>query len=307
MTFLDILRAKRTSGATAYLQFLLDNSKHENHVFAFFEGHDDPSFYYRSIVDYVKNPQIVHIYKCGNKKEVYATHSKIRRHDDVKNFTLFFVDKDLSDILGEQFPVDTNIYVTEYYSIESYIVTPEVVLSIIAETFHFHYQSDGIDYDIFRQKFEQELIRFHSLITPLMAWIIDVRTKGYHPNLDNIDLSRIFTFNDNLEVELINDIDYASIEATCKLPPNCTSIVEVNEISQKLLSSNPKTYVRGKYELWFIVKFLDKLISILGKFEKLKVKLRISEGTAIAYLSSKAHHPPSLTLFLSTNLSLHFT
>jgi len=304
MSFVDVLRTARTSAATVYQQFLIDNPKWFNHVFAFLEGHDDPSFYFRPLTEYLPNPKTLHFYKCGNKREVYATYEKISRRGDVQNITLFFVDKDLSDILMETYPESQNIYVTDYYSIENYVVEEYIVSASIIETFHLQYNSVNLDPNSLVSIFLRERVKFYEIMRPLMAWIIYCRRNGYQPQLDNIDLNRIFTWSNNVEIfQSPNMVNlYQHLEECCQIEIGTTDDNSVSLIEKEISLLEAKTYIRGKFELWFLVKFLDKLILALGRTEKLKVRTRISETTALSILGPRARVPLSLYNFIERNL-----
>src|SRR5216683_627388 len=118
MRFIDGLRNERESPTAAYHQFLLKASKFPGDVHAFFEGQDDVSFYTNFLHRFTSNSKGIHPYRCGNKRGVYEAHGKVhqmRRRERV----VFFVDKDLSDILNEDWEGSQDIYVTDSSSIEN--------------------------------------------------------------------------------------------------------------------------------------------------------------------------------------------
>ncbi|HEY0738661.1 MAG TPA: DUF4435 domain-containing protein [Herpetosiphonaceae bacterium] len=312
MSFLDTLRNARSSAATCYQQFVNDNPRFSNHVLAFFEGHDDPSFYYTFLRTYIDDPKKIHVYKCGNKNQVYTTYSKIVQRNDIQNIVLFFVDKDLSDILNEQYVVAPNIYVTEYYSIENYLVSEEMFVAVFVETFQFAYNSGLVDFMPFYIIFQRELKRFYGYLLPIMAWIIFLKRNGYRPTLNDIDLSQVFVFNEELVLEtresVKKDGEIAIIGRKCGVSNVVIPSASIDAIIAELTLLDPKKYIRGKFELWFFVKYIEKLIDIFGKMQhltgKVNVKTRISESTAVAFLGPRLRVPPSLDAFLSFNLPL---
>src|SRR5437016_2126039 len=159
MKFVEVLRHKRENYTSAYLQFILTKQKSPKEVHAFFEGHPDSSFYTNFLLRFISNPELLHSYKCGNKKGVYDAYQKIRANKMLNKKVVFFVDKDLSDVLDESYPVATNIYVTDYYSIENYLVTEDMLLRVWNELFRF--SNVEIDFRQTREKFQIELKRFY--------------------------------------------------------------------------------------------------------------------------------------------------
>lgn len=73
MLFIDGLRHERESPTVAYHQFLLKDSKFPRGIHAFFEGHDDLSFYtnflYKFILDTKK-----YIHTDVVTREAYTKH-----------------------------------------------------------------------------------------------------------------------------------------------------------------------------------------------------------------------------------------
>ena len=131
--FVDDLRRERETAATAFHYFLLDYSRAPQGVFAFFEGRDDASFYAGFIIRYVAEDRPYHSYNCGGKDAVYQAHAKIHAHGKVTAITLFFVDGDLSRLLDEKYPSSRSVYVTDFYSIENYLVAPAMIRRMFVE------------------------------------------------------------------------------------------------------------------------------------------------------------------------------
>jgi hypothetical protein len=126
MTFLDELKRARISPISVYHQFLLKNHSSPDGVHVFFEGDADFSFYTGFLHRFIPSSKRLFPYRCGSKANVYDTHSKVMSAPP-KGIVLFFVDKDFSDILNENYPAADNIYVTDYYSVENYVVTEDML------------------------------------------------------------------------------------------------------------------------------------------------------------------------------------
>ena len=152
MLRVEDLRRERENPRTAFLQFLL-NAKLPNIIHSFFEGQDDLSFYTNFINSFTQDPDKLHLtYICGDKEGVYKAYGLVMKANRPGTF-LFFVDKDLSDILNEKYLQATNIYVTEFYSIENYIVTEYMLRRIWAEILHF--TEIGVEFsEVYRNKFQ---------------------------------------------------------------------------------------------------------------------------------------------------------
>lgn len=313
MSFLDELRNARESAASAFALFLIDYPKYPDYVYAFFEGQDDPSFYNGFILQFLPDPSLLRIYKCGRKAEVYETHRRVMLRATADSKILFFVDKDLSDILDENHPVAGNIYVTDYYSIENFLVSEDMFRRVWFETFNFPVQHGTVDFEKFRAIFRRELERFYSLLLPIMAWTVYLERNGYSPLLSNIELSRIFYLNDDL---VLNRTDRAIEEGEITiLAQMCrtTSVIvrpdDIDSVMKELSTKDPKIYVRGKFELWFFIKFVSKLGQLLRASMpqvsgSITIRTEITESNAIVFLGPRLRIPSSLDEFLRRNLGM---
>lgn len=198
MTFLDELIHDRQSPIAVYHQFLLNNKPSIRCYHMFVEGDADYSFYTGFLLRFMSNTEYLFSYQCGGKANIYDTYQKVINVPS-HGVALFFVDKDFSDILHETYPIAENIYVTDFYSIENYLVSEDMLTRIWNELFHF--PKAMISIKSTQSKFRLELEHFYNVFLPLMAWIISLRRSGLKPNLNNINLSNIFFINDDLSLE----------------------------------------------------------------------------------------------------------
>ncbi len=317
MIDLDEFRNERESPASAYFQFLRNlKSRANNDIHAFFEGRDDRSFYMNFLYKF-SNSQNVYTYLCKNKKGVYETYGKtLKAH--YRAITLFFVDKDHSDILAEEREQAPNIYVTDVYSIENYLVSVYMLGRVWEELFRF---SGTMEFNSRHQaKFEEELKRFYEFTTPLMAWIICLKRQGKSPIVNNISISRFFNITKELTLEWKEDVQQVSnislLENLCKekTPEEALNDIKLI-IDHELLNLDPKSYIRGKLELQFFVKFINTLFDSLNhavsakdenkstKTPLVTTKTQLTEDNAVEILGPRARIPRSLEGFLQQHLS----
>jgi len=228
-----------------------------------------------------------------------------------QTIVLFFVDKDFSDFLSENYPKAGNIYVTDFYSIENYLVSEDMLIRVWNEIIRF--PNTSIDTSVIIQKFQVQLARFYNFVLPITAWIVYLRRKGIQPNINNVNFSRIFYFNEDLvigkkeEIGLRGEIE--RLERTCGVVTPKGFLSHLGSLTKEFVELEPKTYIRGKFELWFFVKFIEKLTSMLRATisdlgESIGMKTQISEDNAIEVLGPRLQIPPSLDRFLHENISL---
>ena len=258
----------------------------------------------------MSNTEYLFSYQCGGKANIYDTYQKVINVPS-HGVALFFVDKDFSDILHETYPIAENIYVTDFYSIENYLVSEDMLTRIWNELFHF--PKAMISIKSTQSKFRLELEHFYNVFLPLMAWIISLRRSGLKPNLNNINLSNIFFINDDLSLEKrgeASNIDEIEIlEKMCGVTTTQECRSNIDSIAQELANLVPKMYIRGKFEMWFFVKFTEKLTRMLQRAisdrgGKMGVKTQITEGNAIEVLGPRLQIPLSLEKFLHQNMDV---
>src|SRR5690349_18681648 len=119
MSFIDTLRSARSSRVAVLHEFWTQYDPRQRRLHAFFEGHDDSIFFGRFLTWFEQQGLRVMPYRCEGKRRVYEAFDQITgRIPDIRN-VLFFVDKDVDDILGIPWTTDPRIFVTDVYSIEN--------------------------------------------------------------------------------------------------------------------------------------------------------------------------------------------
>jgi len=305
--FLEKLKEARESSASVFHDFLLRAPKAPNDTHVFFEGNDDPSFYQGFIHNYLTSDKSLHIYKCGKKKTLYEVYGRIVKSKYKLIFTMFFTDKDYSDILPENYPKADNIFVTDYYSIENYLVDKYMLSRILVDICHLNLKK--IDIKNIEKKFQSELNNFHSIFRNISIWFLTLRAAGLKPNHNNLDYRKICRFTKNIRFVQHDEKNcIQNLEIMCGvLTPENYDSAKV-EYETKITKLEPKKYIRGKYELWFFIEFVRHLIktfedNLLGNQEKIKIYTQITHNNAVEILGPRAKIPPSLQKFLSKHFS----
>lgn len=263
--FLYSLRLSRRSHASIHLDFLLSYKQEGKTLHVFFEGPEDESVYLGHLE--AKKPKLYTIfrYRCANKDDVYRSYSRIDFKVNRKERVLFFVDKDLSNFLQEEYPSDTNIYVTEYYSIENELVTRQMVERIMREFLHVY---DSTQIEIVCNEFETQHQVFIREMIFIMAWIIHAKSNGTRINLGSVKLGRMYSMNDQLQLSRLPGLKPSGV---VKLLEEMTKTITPADCWRNILriarmlktTSHPKSFIRGKYELWFLITFIEKAASVI--------------------------------------------
>ena len=268
MNHLEKLRLARQDSVTVYKAFL--NQQGQNTIHLFFEGKTDPSFYNRFLVDFGVDLDSAWYYNCGNKDKVYETRNRIIVRQNPPSWSdtqviLYFVDKDLSDVLCQDYPEDGNIFVTKYYSIENYLVTRDMLKTIWVELISC---SCGVKppVTVVAEMFLSQLRKFHVLMRPIMLWTIYHRQRGRKIEFGRIHLQEYFGFDENVELQIqfSNDVMgiIAALDRVCHVT---TSDAHFQTEEALIVNMHPKSYIRGKFEVWFLREFVCAILQFIRR------------------------------------------
>ncbi|MEP2668642.1 MAG: DUF4435 domain-containing protein [Cyclobacteriaceae bacterium] len=303
MVLLEYLRKAAKSETSVYTTFLQQYSKNDKSLHLFHEGKDDPSFYGNFIENKLKKNRKVYYYQAKNKSSVYHYYSKVNWSSYSRKRIIFCVDKDFSDILKIAFPIDTNIFVTEYYSIENYLVNKNIFSRSLRELI-------GLENDkknsFLSKGFKIGLKSFYEASLFLSAYILYHRKLNTPLNLQSIVFGDVFEMDDNFLVKRKKNILKAldgktGVNTTFNYSDIKDVVIELSKIN------NPKRYTRGKYELMYLVNCINTSPKILNDQrvkgeKKYKCCVSLSHTNGVQILAPRLKEPKDLNLFLSKNL-----
>lgn len=252
MNYKQLLIDSQKSGVSAMLEFVLQYHDFDKVVACFVEGKD--SSYYRSRVEnnVDMNNEVI-FYSCNGKSEVELVKrmidSNLHLKKDVK--TLYFCDNDY----GIDSKLD-GIFYTDFYSVENYYSTELFVKNIIKNVFNINKHNP--EYDICIDMYREKYKRFNEQIMKLNAYCYGLRVKEKELSSLRTDFNYIklrdILINDDFENFELKNIDYNIIKSM---------IVSENSITSQeydeCLKMIDETKLRGKWELQFVIWFLEGL------------------------------------------------
>lgn len=309
MSFLQSLKDAGASSITSYIRFLQEYKSTDKALHLFIEGNDDPSFYTNFIKNIAGKKYELYFYNCKNKNGVYENYNKINWNTYNKHKALFFVDKDYSDILGLSYVTDDNIFVTKYYSIENYLVNVKILKRILTDLLHI---TDTETINGIVKTFKKEHKVFCKQMHILSSWIIFHRSKGNNIPLSKVNLSHIFSFDQDLKINRLQEpqgtklLTYLNNKTGNVDTTECWK--EISKIYRQIrLISKDKIHLRGKFEIWFLIAFINELMENVnavkskGK-QKLKMNINLSKSNAVEILGSRLDIPKDLKKFIKYNI-----
>ncbi|ETA68482.1 hypothetical protein MettiDRAFT_1954 [Methanolobus tindarius DSM 2278] len=309
MSMIEIHNDALKSTNVVYHEFLGHYKKESKIVYGFVEGRDDPSFYQR-MDNFFPDQWKLQLYRPGNRDKVFEMHDTF----DWKRFSTkricFFVDRDLAEFLDNIGDVAENIFVTDDYSVENYIVNSETLEKILSEVMNVNLSGlEKEEIEKIHDIFNDNLIKFKEAMTPIMAQIILWKRKGCRLELDSIKPKDFFEFKNayiflKTQYETVDSrIEY--IENCCNIKsdtPESISVVE-KEFHEK---DGAEKYIRGKFMLWFFyccATTIHKSIpKISNKYKKPpKIILPWGPKNAITSIAPRIRMPDSLKNFIRNN------
>lgn len=300
---IEKLRDSRNKATVNFIRFTRLKSKHNSSLFCYFEGHD--SKYYGSRIEKIAqfDPDELHFFNCGGKKEVLRFYEMINKNDDYKEVKMaYFVDKDFDNSIIEEY--NNEIYETPCYSIENLYTTISVFKRILK--YELNINEYNSEYGVCLNLFIERQKEFHEKNMLFNAWIFcqrDVSTSENKPRLDltKFKLKRIISDINLMEIKA--EYDKEKIESFF---PDALEISNdaLNQKIAELEKLEPQICCRGKFEIDFLHGFIESLNSEFKKSDgliknQLGVKISISKKNIISELSQYADTPDCLGHYLS--------
>ena len=225
-----------------------------------------------------------------------------------KKRVCFFVDRDLSYLIPQKIPSDTNIYVTDKYSIENSIVNRDTCQRVLTEIFGFSDVSHE-EMDQVCDQFERELEVFLVAMIPTMAWILFWRRTEAKAHLNNIKMPELMSVrNGTVDFDKTKGAEssrkqYLHKSVGIAYDPTVDMSAEEAEFSEAPVY---KKFVRGKFVLWFLIEFCRSVHSGAVLFfpectKPPKIRVSISWKNAVPIIGNRARVPSSLRKFLKEN------
>jgi hypothetical protein len=302
MSFIDLLRNARSSRASTVHKFLTNYDPNSERVFAFVEGEADEVFYRAQIQKYVADQGQVFIYNCDGKKNVCNAYEDVIRRYPTCQRVLFFLDKDIDDIVGAQWPTDPRIFTTEFYSIENYVVSKEVLHRYLKDFVKIRRVDINIDAALVN--FEDGLKLFHRRMLPVMAWIVVAKRSGARIVLNDLNPGDILTVSGDATARKSGCRAIAYLCRVCQANPNVAFWKLIRRTSHELKRLPAKSYVRGKFEAWWFVEFGQRVLEGIRHVVQeaggsVRVSAQLHPGTFIQLLAGGVTTPVALDKFLS--------
>jgi hypothetical protein len=300
----DWLRAQRVRPTAVWTQYKLAKTRHPDALFAFVEGKDDASFYLPELRRRWLRGEVQPM-TCEGKAGVLDILSRLTADSNCREAperSLFFCDKDLDNFIGLAPPSSPALFVTKAYSIENYVVTEEVLRQAWTDLFKLPASDHRLPTEA--GDFISGLRRFQSMMRPLMAWVMFHRESGHRLFLNQVNMDQLVKVSSDYRPTWRTKNIGATLRKMCPeaVPVSAPCLFR---LAKKFRGHEPKSYVRGKFELWFFAKCLNTCLQRLAGApagQRPSCKVTISEANAIDTLYGRGRIPKELDSFLHNAL-----
>ena len=311
----NFLREEARSPHAVFHQFvlLLGKCSPDCH-FLFFEGSEDPAFYIGFVLARLDGREY-HEFVCNGRKGVIKVNELCSRDGRAFDRTLHFIDKDHCDLMSPEEVLPSRVFQTDCYSFENYLVCKQSFRRFWNERLHLH--SDDTRYLSHHALFERLHQSFSERMKFLMAIVLIGRGIENRPvaklNLNNVNLEKVLSIDlGSGRVRWVSGGGKTFLAASNMTANGITVRGDaIRSVLRKYLRDREsKFYVRGKYELWFFVKFLSLITRELS--DRTRAKFTglpratpgdvITHTSAIDSLCGLAPCPTTLDQFLDASI-----
>lgn len=295
-TMLDILRSKKKESSPA-MKLMIMSAHDRKSICGCVEGKGDIDFYQLHVNKFLPEGYEFTAISGNGKPGVKKAFRVMNWSKFDKDRILFFVDRDLSDFVEETgfralVEDNHNVYMTDGYSIEHEIVSLSVCEAILRDLKGAGCLSVGNIEDILAN-FEEQLEKFYVYMTEITAPFIVGFKNGEDPKFGAVKLDDLFSFTksgDRCALMKAQDSPLSQL-VSARLEMDYEMLQDdIFNQGQVLADKEARTFVHGKYALWFLLVFIKHISG--GQTD-------LTEDNALETLSRYAKSPASLREFLS--------
>lgn len=284
----------------AYNKFILEYNKCKNTSFYFIEG-DDFCYYNSRIRKYSSNDCFKN-YPCGGKSKVISvrnmiSNSKIKLENN--NKVMFFVDRDYNFEF-----VPEGIYITDWYSIENFYLTKELIKKVLENFFRLNEYDNN--YEKALEYFEELYKEYSRIARKLNVFYYTVRECEKIQNTPKTKFATVpfYKFIEKNKLKGFKMVEYSYDELSKMYEISCKLSKELLVKNEHIFSENDHSNYRGKSELEFLKNFLDLIRRAMNSgsygFEKIKVCKYDFQTDIMTILTDYAYTSKKLVEYIST-------
>ena len=232
MSLLDILDEKILTPSAACIKILSQYKTNDNTIFCLVEGVEDNSFYRHFFEIYKENIPVKYIV-CNGKQNVIDNYNDLDWQFYDKKRILFFIDKDFDDYIEIETLNDENVFITDYYSIENYLVDEKILEKFITDNCLI--TSESV-IQLAVENFKKQHKIFVKQLKMISAWMMYCRKNNFEVCFNDIKMSDLFKIdNDGKLIKKSLSTYRSKFEYLCdKTQSNHFNIAEIRFFYNKI-------------------------------------------------------------------------
>lgn len=305
--YAELLEESGESANAMFHEFTLAFWGSQNDIFAFFEGEDDLKFYL-PVMRPLKSGRQIHRWVCNGRSTVLALRSMVRESEASSAAIMFFIDRDFDTFLGRDLDVGDDTYVTEWYSVENYLVD-ERTIEVMWDD--FVPIPRGECFNSMLNAFRSERDNFARKMRTVTAWCIAQRRLGNRLNLSNVDLSSVLTMKASGTFAKKKN-GYRKFARAALVDNNPVPLSEIRRAYKELAEYDCRVWVRGKFHAWFLRKYLTfwwphirQAVKAVHSNRNPKEPDGVRSGNLFETFGARIGCPESAAAFINSRMSCH--
>jgi hypothetical protein len=302
VSLIDLLRSARAQPISIIHEFKLFYDPGCSQVHAFVEGQADKTFYSHFVTQRLLPSTRLYLYDCKGKRSVLDTMTRLKLEYPDARTLLYFVDKDLDDLLEFQ-PVADSLFCTEVYSIENYLMEATAVLRWFEESWRL--SNVRFELGLLIREFEDRERSFIRLTRPIMAWILAHRRLGNRPMLSQLDLTKLIRveIDGSLKRSVPRGGRVAYLDKVARVRTDREVLIKMRECIATISDMKHSAWLRGKFALWFLLAFMkatEKSLRVAAEEAggTISCQIQTHEGNLLECLVSRIRQPRAVAAFL---------
>jgi hypothetical protein len=297
MSRVALLAAAGRSATAKFHELRLKYWNCDLDVVCCFEGSDDIEFFLPHVRrELGLHSERVDFVNCGGKGVVLRLRGWAQDRAWNMARVAFFVDRDLDDFLGQNVP-GVQLYITDFYSIESHVTDPGFFDSVWQDSFRLPITDPRRN--SWREAYVSGASELASGLFPLFYVALATKVCGGGVEFDRVKLddcvsisptgmlswkrgSKSFSYSDVFVAAVPTRSDIRRARAT------------LSHVDYRL-------WFRGKFLLWYAMVFFSRMKASLGsrrEANRAVVRTHFNSDTAITCLCSRVSAPQTLSEFL---------
>lgn len=312
MSMMEIHESALGEACAAYHEFLLMYKAERLQVYGIVEGKGDPQFYRGFIEGHLPDGWTVELMPADGKRNVINSYHQFDWSRFPRSRICFFVDRDLSEFVAETIPADTNVYVTDGYSIENDVVNFGAFRRFIEEVLNISRLSPE-EISILEESFVDSMADFKDAMASIMGQIIVWRREGRRPCLGDFSPIEMFSLvGSKLSLKPEFESSSSKIDVLSRsLGVPSSSVADIDSAEREFRGGGgTEKFVRGKYLLEFMVFYAlevhKNIPSILPSRTKApKLNVNVGKRNAMVFVATRCRPPSSLNQFIQNGFISH--